>query len=192
MTPFEIRRPQARAGKQDPGPVPALVGGLQQLALLAIGGAAQRQLAQRQHRRLTKQRANRQADEWIVAAVECLESGTDVRAPLLPAEAVRADAALAPMSVLVFLLLQRWFALRPPAHAEAVVERALERMRSAGMQRMAHWVEQARALAADRGPAAWRNPQAPWQQMLGVLAELAQQDSGSAPGAAVRVGRRIG
>jgi hypothetical protein len=110
-------------------------------------------------------------------AVECLEAGIDVRAPLLPAQTTRADAALAPMSALVWLLLQRWFSLRGPAHAEAAVERALERMRAAGLQRMAHWVEQARSASAERGPAAWRSPEAPWQQLLGVLSELASQDS---------------
>jgi hypothetical protein len=164
-------------GKAETWPAPLLVGGLQRLALLAVGGSVQRQLLLRMHKRLMKQHANLQADEWIVDAVECLEAGIDVRAPLLPAQTTRADAALAPMSALVWLLLQRWFSLRGPAHAEAAVERALERMRAADLQRMAHWVEQARSANAERGPAVWRSPEAPWQQLLGVLSELASQDS---------------
>ena len=163
----------ARGSKLDPSPAPLLAGGLQRLALLAAGGGAQRQLLLRLHRRLTKQHANLQADEWVAAAAESLEAGSDVQAPLLPAQSTRADAALPPMSALAWLLLQRWFSLRGPAHAEAAIERALERMRAAGLQRMAHWVEQARAASAERGPAAWRSPEAPWQQLLGVLSELA-------------------
>ena len=170
----------AARGKAGTRPTPLLVGGLQRLALLAIGGSAQRQSQQRLHRRLMKHHANLQADEWIAAAADSLEAGVDVRVPPLPVPTTRPDAALPPMSALTWLLLQRWFALRGPAHAEAAVEHALARMRVAGLQRMAHWVEQARLPAADRGPAAWRNPEAPWQQLLGVLTELAGQDGKAA------------
>ena len=172
-----------------------LAGVVVHLALLAIGGDAERKRLQLASRKIPGD-AVQEADGWITAAFEAHLEGRQWKAP--PSHFTFSGGPDAPrlprpLSILVLLLSHRWFAQAPLGPLRLVIEKTIDETRASGFTRMADVLfalldPQPEAAA---GPANWRTPKPAWQRMLDTLAEIARSADAEANSVKARKFSRV-